>query len=228
MTHHNKEPIKALAHHIVQSADLLAQGSAGLVPSNVFFNKLKLAQCVCLGPYHKAFEWILNNITITQRDEWDLTIPTLTYEHLNTRLADHLCWLSYMTASSGLKNGSAMSSPSDRMAIETFDKWGKTNQNQKDSLVVLNWYFNASGSVKECPICFNYKAHPFTAYPHLVARGFTVTYDSTKDTKPDFRYRPAGTPAARKAALIPIIKDQVDTAVAARFAAMDTAIEQQV
>ena len=65
VVHNNKEPIESLAHRIVETADLLSSGSDGLLPTNAFANKLKLAQCVCLGPYHKAFEVILEDITIT-------------------------------------------------------------------------------------------------------------------------------------------------------------------
>lgn len=32
----------------------------------------------CLGPYHKAFEAILEDITVIQKDEWDITVPSLT------------------------------------------------------------------------------------------------------------------------------------------------------
>ena len=73
--HENKEPVETLAHRIVETSDILTSSSNGLIPLNSFANKLKLAQCVCLGPYHKAFEGILDDITIAEKDEWDITKP---------------------------------------------------------------------------------------------------------------------------------------------------------
>ena len=200
VAHHNKEPIESLAHRIVETADLLSTGSGGLIPANSFSNKLKLAQCVCLGPYHKAFEAILEDITVTQKDEWDITVPSLTYEDLTTRLGNHLRRSVYMT-STGLKNGSQMPSATARAATLTFDKWGMVNRSQKDALIWLNRYFNTTGNVRGCPICAGHKSHPFTSCPALIARGFTVSYEATNDTNPDLGYRKPGHPtiAARKA-----------------------------
>ena len=67
--HESKEPVETLAHRIVETADILTSSSNGLIPGNSFSNKLKLAQCVCLGPYCKAFEGILADITVAEKDE---------------------------------------------------------------------------------------------------------------------------------------------------------------
>lgn len=127
VSHKHKEGIESLANMIVETADLLASSSSGLIPANSFSNKLKLAQYVCLGPYNRAFESILDAITVTQKDEWDLTVPSLRFELLTTRLGDHLRRSQYMTPT-GLKNGHSLTpTATARMAINTFDKWGQVD-----------------------------------------------------------------------------------------------------
>lgn len=97
---------------------------------------------------------------------------------------------------------------------------------------MLNRYYNASGSVKGCPICQNHRTHPFTDCPALKARGFTVTHDSAADTNPDIGY---GTKtnlelkvAARKAGTSSDFQSKVDQAVTAQMAAMEATIQGHV
>ena len=184
VTHRNKEPIETLANRIVESANLLADGSSGLIPANTFSNKLKLAQCVCMGPYHTVFKSVLEDITVTQKDEWDISAPSFTFEKLVTRLGSHLRRSTYQTAS-GLKAGQLMSQSSARRSVEVFDKWGKTERSGRDALFWLSRYWKFDGTIKGCPICAQHRLHPFTACPSLISRGFTVSYNASKDTNPD-------------------------------------------
>ena len=113
-----------------------------------------------------------------------LTKPTLTFEMLTSQLGNHLHQSDYHS-SSRLKDGKTSRAPSAKRAIQTFDKWGKPDWNYRDLLIYINQYFNASGTVQGCPICANHKDHSIVDCPAMAARGFTVTYDASKDTNPE-------------------------------------------
>ena len=129
-----------------------------------------------------------------------------------------------------------MSTASARMAIDTFDRCGKTNRSNKDSLLLLNRCYNAAGTMRGCPICFHQSSHPFTACPALSARGFSVTYNVASDTNPDLgfkRIKPGVTPSvpivARKASTVRTdLQSQVDDAVTAKLATIESTIQSQV
>ena len=104
---------------------------------------------------------------------------------LTSRLGDHLCRSEYHSSASGLKDGAKTSAPSAKRAIQTFNKWGKQDRNYKESLIYINRYFNASGSVRGCPICANHRDHSITDCPALKARGLSVTYTPSLNTNPD-------------------------------------------
>ena len=102
----------------------LQRTSGCLLPFNQFTCKLKLAQLVCYGPYGDAFESVMNKMCVTQDSEWDITVPTISYQLLTDKLSSHLKRTRYFTSTVLSKGKSKTSTTISANRAITFDKYG--------------------------------------------------------------------------------------------------------
>jgi hypothetical protein len=69
LSHKQQESVPSLAHRLTTVHEQLA--ACGLTLPNIAL-KMRLAQCVCQGPYHLAFDSVYQGICVTQAEDWRL------------------------------------------------------------------------------------------------------------------------------------------------------------